>query len=52
MQWGPNRIPISMLKMKEYGVRNPIIEIDLADDSIDWSVLCLCSSIGCPETHL
>ena len=34
----PNRdaIPVAMTKMKELGLRNPIIEIDLADSSVDW----------------
>ena len=29
-------VPFSLKKMKKYGLRNPIIEVDLADKSIDW----------------
>ena len=29
-------VPVGMKKMKAFGLRNPIIEIDLADDNVDW----------------
>ena len=33
-------IPANLLKMKELKLRNPIIEIDLADQRIDWAKKC------------
>ena len=30
-------VPVTLLKMKELKLRNPIIEIDLADQRIDWT---------------
>eukprot|EP00929_Paragymnodinium_shiwhaense_P052038 TRINITY_DN260_c0_g2_i1.p1 TRINITY_DN260_c0_g2~~TRINITY_DN260_c0_g2_i1.p1 ORF type:complete len:673 (-),score=189.23 TRINITY_DN260_c0_g2_i1:275-2293(-) len=36
MLYGPDHVPAAMVKMKRLGVPNPIIECDLADDSIDW----------------
>ena len=30
-------IPVGLRKMKQHGLRNPIIEVDLADKSIDWN---------------
>ena len=29
-------IPVGLVRMKEYGLINPIIEFDLADKSVDW----------------
>ena len=29
-------IPVGLAKMKQHGLRNPIIEVDLADKSINW----------------
>jgi Ca2+-binding EF-hand superfamily protein len=29
-------VPVGMRKMKAFGLRNPIIEVDLADDNVDW----------------
>ena len=36
MVTSPNCIPLGLLKMKEYGISNAIIEVDLAIDSVDW----------------
>lgn len=36
MLFGTDHVPIAMQKMQRYGVPNPIIEIDLDDDSVDW----------------
>lgn len=36
MLFGLEKIPAAMLKMKEFGVPNPIIEVDLDDASISW----------------
>lgn len=36
MLFGPDHIPIGLQKMKQYGISHPIIEIDLADEAIDW----------------
>ena len=30
-------IPVGLKKAKEFGLRNPIIEIDLADKKVDWN---------------
>ena len=41
-------LPVGLTKMKEHGLRNPIIEIDLASKSINWdsfSVQDMCSLI-------
>ena len=31
-------IPVGLRKMKQHGLRNPIIEVDLADKSINWKM--------------
>ncbi|KAJ1459948.1 hypothetical protein M885DRAFT_510424 [Pelagophyceae sp. CCMP2097] len=36
MRWGEDCVPVAMRKMEEFGVPNPIIEIDLDDASVDW----------------
>eukprot|EP00929_Paragymnodinium_shiwhaense_P052037 TRINITY_DN260_c0_g1_i3.p1 TRINITY_DN260_c0_g1~~TRINITY_DN260_c0_g1_i3.p1 ORF type:complete len:618 (-),score=181.38 TRINITY_DN260_c0_g1_i3:78-1931(-) len=36
MLYGPDHVPAAMLKMKRLGIQNPIIECDLADESLDW----------------
>lgn len=36
MMFGPDHIPIGLQKMKTYGIPNAVIEIDLADKSVDW----------------
>lgn len=36
MQCGPDCIPVGLRKMKQYGIPNVIIEVDVADDSLSW----------------
>jgi hypothetical protein len=36
MLYGEQHIPVALRKMKDLGVQCPIIEIDVADKSIDW----------------
>ena len=36
MESGDNNIPIGLKKMKKYGIENAIIEVDVANKSIEW----------------
>ena len=45
-------IPVGLAKMKQHGLQNPIIEIDLADQSISWDTFTVQDMCGLVEQHM